>query len=447
MSLETLRSPTLREEVHLLSLESGLRVFFCPKPGFQKKYACYSTFYGSVDDAFRSEPLGAVRTVPAGIAHFLEHTLFETEEGNASDLFARNGAYSNAATSFSSTTYLFSSSRRFYENLGLLIDFVENPVFAPAKIEKERGIIEQEILHYEDEPGWVGYMGLLASLFAVHPMRVDIAGTVDSIRAIDSDLLHMCYRTFYHPANMILFVIGDLNGDEVFDFVRSRTRHVGAEAGGSGWQIERVYPTEPPDVSGRHFEAEMQVALPKLLIGYKEVDIPQMGPDLLHRELVSEFALDLLLGRGSEAFAELYEAQLALDDFSASYGACAGVGHVILGGETPDPAGLLQALERIVSGVCDGGLDTEAFRRAKRKFIGDFIRSFNSLEFIASNYTLYRFYDLDLFEAINTLEAIEQKDVERRIQDLFDPQRRALSLIRTPDGPGLEEMTKDTEPD
>ncbi len=274
--IETIRSETLREEVVRTTLPGGLAVYFCPKRGFRKRYACYSTFYGSVDSSFVT-PSAERLTVPDGIAHFLEHTLFETEKGNVSDLFARNGAYNNAATSFNTTTYLFASADRFFENLELLIDFVENPVFAPEKVEKERGIIEQEIQRYRDEPGWVGYMGLLESLFQNHPMRIDIAGTPESIASIDSETLHRCYRTFYDPRNMILFVVGDLDASEVFDRVAKVSRAGSPAANGDGFGIERVFPDEPDTVASGRFEKKMDVAQPKLLLGYKETGVPAMS--------------------------------------------------------------------------------------------------------------------------------------------------------------------------
>lgn len=426
------RSPTLQEEVHRVELAGGLQVFFCPKPGFKKKYACYATHYGSVDSVFRGPGESGASTVPDGIAHFLEHTLFETEKGNVSDLFGRNGAYNNAATSFSSTSYLFASSDRFYDNLELLVNFVENPVFDPDKVEKEKGIIEQEILRYQDEPGWVGYMGLLESLFKEHPLRIDIAGTVESIYKIDSETLHRCYRTFYHPRNMILFITGDLDLDEIFGFVDARSRYGSAGAGAedSGeWDVARVFPDEPGDVASPRFERDMEVALPKLLIGYKERGVPLKGPELLNRELTSEFALDLLLGRSSDAYADLYQAQLIQDDFSAFYYSCAGVAFVGMGGETPDPHGLRRALDTYLGDARDQGFQAEDFERQKRKYIGGFIRSFNSLEFIASNYTYYRFHDLDLFELVDALEAITREEVEERVKELFDPSRQAYSLI------------------
>ncbi|MBI4583639.1 MAG: insulinase family protein [Planctomycetes bacterium] len=421
------RNPTLQEEVQHAVLPSGLRIFFCPKPGFQKKYACYSAYYGSVDRLFRGPGESQPAPVPDGIAHFLEHTLFETPQGNVSDLFSRNGAYNNAATSFSTTTYLFASGDRFYDNLGLLIDFVENPVFQPEKVEKEKGIIEQEIYRYRDDPGWVGYMGLLESLFQRHPIRIDIAGTPESIRRIDSETLHRCYRAFYHPRNMILFVIGDLESEAVFDFAARRSK---ARAGAArSWEIERSYPPEPAEVERERFEARMEVALPKFLLGFKEVGVPSSGREFLSRELATEFALDFLFSRASDAFQELYQAQLVLDDFSASYHACAGIGYVAVGGETPDPEGLQRRLEELIAGFRERGLATEDFERQKRKFMGGFIRCFNSLEFIASHYTYYRFHDLDLFEVIDTLAGLGKDLIEERIQNLFSPQGKAASVI------------------
>jgi predicted Zn-dependent peptidase len=433
LSVETIRSPTLKEEVHRVVLPGGLPVYFCPKPEFRKRYACYSTFYGSVDNRFAAPGERQPSEVPDGIAHFLEHTLFETEEGNVSDLFARNGAHNNAYTSFSTTTYLFAAAERFYENLELLIRFVENPVFRPDKVEKEKGIIEQEIQRYRDDPSWVGYMGLLESLFVAHPLRIDIAGTAESIRRIDSETLHRCHRTFYHPRNMILFVIGELDRDQVFDFVAAKSRAGSAGAGGapgSGWRIDRLYPAEPDAVARERFEKPMEVALPKLLIGYKETGVPLAGRELLMRELVNDFALDILFGRSSDAFTRLYVSELALDDFSAGYHTCAGVGFVAIGGETPNPEGLEAAVGGILDGVSSRGLDAAEFERHKRKFIGGFVRSFNSLEFIANHYTGYRFHGLDLFDVVDALERIRREEVLDRIRALASPGRRAVSLIR-----------------
>ena len=222
-SVERVENSLLRETVFHTRLPSGLGVSFCPKPGFQRKYACYSTKYGSIDNEFVVED-GRRLHVPDGIAHFLEHTLFETEKGNVSDLFSLNGASNNAFTAFTHTTYLFSSSDRFYENLGLLVDFVETPAFRAEKVEKERGIIEEEIKGYEDSADWVSYMGILGNLFREHPIRIDIAGTAETIAKIDVETLQSCHDRFYRPSNMHLFVAGDLDCEDLFRFLAGRSR-------------------------------------------------------------------------------------------------------------------------------------------------------------------------------------------------------------------------------
>ena len=425
-------SKTLQEEVQAARLPSGLRVMFCPKPGFKKKYACYSTFYGSVDNQFIA-PGGEKVRVPDGIAHFLEHTLFEMEEANVSDLFARNGAYNNAATSFTTTTYLFASTDRFYDNLELLIRFVENPLFRQDRVDKERGIIEQEIKGYEDSPQWVSYMGLLENLFVNHPHRIDIAGTVESIGEIDVDSLQRCYDTFYNPSNMVLFFVGDLDPDELFDFVLTHSRTRSPRGGNDSREIDRIYPEEPTHVHRQETRKRMAVALPKLLLGFKEVGVPQSGKAFVEQELVSSLALEILFGHSGDLYRELYEQQLVMDDFGASYNSGAGVAYGLLGGDTPEPDRLRDALLGRAVELRKGGVDREDFEREKRRFLGNFISAFNSLEYIASNFTHYRFYDFDLFEAVDLIASVDQSAVEERMAEFLDTERHA-SFIVEPEG-------------
>jgi predicted Zn-dependent peptidase len=422
--IEHLESPTLREEVFRVRLPSGLRVSFCPRLGFQKKYACYSTHFGSVDNELAVDG-GRIVRVPDGIAHFLEHTLFETPEGNASDLFARYGASNNAYTSFTQTTYLFATSERFYENLALLIDFVEVPCFLEDRVEKERGIIEQEILGYEDSPDWVSYRGLLEGLFREHPVRIDIAGTVDSIRRIDVCTLQDCYDRFYQPSNMHLFVAGDLDRDDLFEFLAARSR----SRGGAGESIARRYPGEPAAVAREEARIEMDVAMPKLLVGYKEVGVPSSGKEFFLRELVSQLGLELVFGRSSDAFLELYTDQLILDDFSASYDAGAGIGYAMVGGDTPRPDELKRRIHQKADEVRSRGLRDEDFERGKRNFVGGFLRGFNSLEYIANNYTYYLFHDFDLFAASDLLREVTREIVEARLRELLAPESSAAFVV------------------
>src|SRR5690606_38157317 len=211
----------LDEELTVGTLPNGLEVFVLRKPGFSKKYAVFSTRYGSIDRTFRHPGDGTWHTVPDGIAHFLEHKLFEEEGGNAFDRFAALGASANAYTSYTMTSYLFSCSDHFRENLDILLDYVQEPYFTDENVEKEKGIIEQEIRMYQDHAAYRTMRTLLNCLYHQHPVRIDILGSVESIRRIDKDTLYRCHEAFYHPSNMALFVVGEVDPGEVFELVEA----------------------------------------------------------------------------------------------------------------------------------------------------------------------------------------------------------------------------------
>ncbi|MGQ9590648.1 MAG: EF-P 5-aminopentanol modification-associated protein YfmH [Planctomycetota bacterium] len=419
---------TLEEEAFGATYPSGFRAYVCRKPGFKRRYASYSAFYGSVDQEF-ALAAGANVKVPDGIAHYLEHVLFETPQGNASDIFAARGAYSNAATSYTVTSYLFESTGHFYENLDLLLDFVENPSFPVEKVEKERGIIEQEIQGTNDDPHWVGFVGLLENLFERHPIRAHIAGTVASIREISSDLLHECYRAFYAPSNMILCAVGDVDPEEFFDFVARRSKSARADGAPPRPPPARRYPEERPAAHRREALKAMDVALPKLFLGFKDVPAPSAGEPYVLQALEVGLALEILFGKSSPAYQELYEKGLILDDFGASYHAGAGVGFGLIEGDAPDPERLRQALLERIAAAGAQGIPPEDFERSKRNFLGGFIRAFNSLEYIARNYTFYRFHGFDLFELVDLVARIDREDMERRVRALLDPEKHAAYLI------------------
>ncbi|MBL4846701.1 MAG: insulinase family protein, partial [Planctomycetes bacterium] len=204
------------EEFHEGVTEDGLRVKVIPRPGYQKKFAIFVTDYGSIDTAFQAPGADQFCETPPGVAHFLEHKLFQTKEGDAFSEFARYGASANAFTSYTQTAYHFGTSSDFYPCLDLLLDFVAVPYFTPEAIDKERKVIAQEIRMYEDSPDAVAHLDLLQALYHSHPVREDITGSLDSICEIDGDVLELCHRTFYNPENMVLVVSGDLDPSEVY---------------------------------------------------------------------------------------------------------------------------------------------------------------------------------------------------------------------------------------
>ena len=332
---------TIQEKVYSETLPNGLQVVLVPKPDYTKTYAVFTTRYGSIDNHFQIEG-EPERRVPDGIAHFLEHKLFEEEWGDIFHTFAAQGASANAFTSHNRTAYLFSATNRVEENLETLIDFVQRPHLTPENVEKEKGIIEQEIRMYDDMPFWRGYRHLLEILFHRSPVRIDIAGTVESIAKIDRDTLMTCYGTFYHPSNMVLAVVGPFEPDTILAQVKanqSKKTHAPTRT------IERFFETEPGTVREQRHTVNMSVSRPLVLMGWKDATAAPAG-EQLRRELVMALVQDVVFGRASTLFQALLDTGLIDDSFSFDYECGVGYGFSYLGTETDDPAGVLGPLRR-----------------------------------------------------------------------------------------------------
>lgn len=423
----------LQETLHCYRIYPGLQLYVLPKAGYQNKYAAFSTHFGSIDTRFRIEGTEETAVVPEGVAHFLEHKLFEDERGNVFDRFAAFGASSNAFTTFTHTTYLFSTTDYFSQCLELLLDFVQEPYFTDESVSKEQGIIAQEIRMYDDNPNWRIFFDLLQSLYHHHPVREDIAGTVESIAGITPELLYRCYRRFYHPSNMALFVVGDLDPDGVWRQVEKNIeRHSYRELG----EIIRLYPEEPETVSRQRIAREMVVSEPLFNLGFKDPAVTQLeGNARLRREGAMEILLSAIFGPSEPLYNELYEELLIDDRFDADYTAEPGYGYVRIGGATRDPDQLYERIMEAIERIKTKGLDEEQFERHRRSSLGKFMRRFNSLEFIAHNYLAYRFRGSDLFSYPDLLQQVTLEEVQSLLGEVLVTERHALSMI-TPKAPG-----------
>lgn len=405
-------------------LESGLEIFIVPKPGLKKTYATYATHYGSIDSHFR--PPGATQRVdvPDGIAHFLEHKMYEKPEGH--DVFSRFaslGAYTNAYTEYTSTTFLFSATSEIDKCLETLLTLVEEPYFTQDNVEKEKGIIEQEIRMYLDMPGDRLHSNLMHALYHDNPVRLDIAGSVDSIRTITPDDLYLCYETFYHPSNMVLFIAGDVDAERLISQVARWENRRQVKPGGT---IQRIFPNEPNEVLQKHVEQSMPVAAPLWMMGYKGNVHHHSGIELLRNDLIMSFLWGLLLGPSSPLFNDLYQQGLINQRFSAHYTSAPTYGVSLMGGETPDPERLESVL---VNRLASFPLREADLARMKRRELGEFIGLFENLENLAYVFNAFSFRGIDLGMVPDVIQDITLEEIEEARREHLAEERRAVSVI------------------
>ncbi|AHD05892.1 EF-P 5-aminopentanol modification-associated protein YfmH [Paenibacillus larvae] len=419
--------PHLQETLYTEKMPGGLQVFILPKAGFKKTYATFTTRYGSVDNHFQVEGREEIR-VPDGIAHFLEHKMFEEPTGDIFSNLANKGASANAFTSFDRTTYLFTATEHIEDNLTTLIDFVQHPYFTDENVEKEKGIIGQEIQMYRDNPDWRSYYGLIEAMYSKHPIRIDIAGTVESISKITKGTLYECYNTFYHPSNMILFVVGGINPESIMELIRSNQAAKTFEPQG---MIRRYFEQEPYEIQEKKRVIVLPVSLPKCLFGIKEMAPGVKGRELLVQELTTKLVLDYLFSSSSDLYQQLYDEGLISDSFGYEYNSTAEYAFSMVGGDTRDPGKLLDRIKEEVNKVIEKGLDEKIFERTRKKKIGNFLRMLNSPEAIANEFTKYRMKQIDLFDFLEVYKQISLQQATQRLREHFNWDQMAISIVRS----------------
>lgn len=425
--MEQLHFEQLDETLFHEKLSNGLSVYILPKKGFSKTYVTFTTKYGSIDRSF--VPIGKTEavTVPDGIAHFLEHKMFEKEEGDVFQKFSQFGASANAYTSFTRTAYLFSATENLYENTETLLDFVQEPYFTEKTVEKEKGIIGQEITMYDDNPDWRLYYGVIENMYKEHPVKIDIAGTIESIDNITADHLYECYQTFYHPSNMLLFIVGAVDPNEMIDFVKkNQSQKQFAEPE----KIDRIFPEEQKEAAVDRRTLQMDVQKPKMYVGLKATQTGLSGSEMLKNELSIQLTLDLLFNRSSDFYTEAYEKGWIDESFAYDFTLEKGFGFAIVGSDTSHPEALEQAIKKTFKKAAEKwpfGLDE--LNRARRKRIGQFLRSLNSLEFMANQFTRYSFNDMDLFEVVPTLEKLTVEDLQTAFKSISGEEQQTVFTI------------------
>ncbi|CCL77023.1 Putative peptidase, M16 family [Clostridioides difficile T10] len=427
MSMEKIVNDILKEEVYYEKLQNGLDVYFMPKRGFMKKYAILATNYGSNDLEF--VPIGEDKKIRVneGIAHFLEHKMFEQPDGgDAFDKFSKLGVNANAFTNFTMTAYLFSATENFYESLEHLIDYVQTPYFTDENVEKEKGIIAQEIKMYNDDPDWNVYFNCLKAMYVNYPARIDIAGTVDSIYKITKEELYKCYNTFYNPGNMALFVVGDLDVEKVIDVTKKSNNYKVDRLSKS---IERFYPEEPEGVKEKEVIEKFPISMPMFNIGFKDSNVGLKGKELLRKEIVTDILVGMLFKKGSKLYEDLYMQGLINENFGAGFSSQVDYAFSIIAGDSKEPKKVKEIILDYIEKSKKEGLSKEEFERTKKKKIGSFIKCFDSINFIGNSFISYVFKDINLLEYLDVIKDITFEEVEERLKEHFKEEYCVISIV------------------
>ncbi|HBF7868232.1 TPA: insulinase family protein [Clostridioides difficile] len=425
--MEKIVNDVLKEEVYYEKLQNGLDVYFMPKRGFMKKYAILATNYGSNDLEF--VPIGEDKKIRVneGIAHFLEHKMFEQPDGgDAFDKFSKLGVNANAFTNFTMTAYLFSATENFYESLEHLIDYVQTPYFTDENVEKEKGIIAQEIKMYNDDPDWNVYFNCLKAMYVNYPARIDIAGTVDSIYKITKEELYKCYNTFYNPGNMALFVVGDLDVEKVIDVTKKSNNYKVDKLSKS---IERFYPEEPEGVKEKEVIEKFPISMPMFNIGFKDSNVGLKGKELLRKEIVTDILVGMLFKKGSKLYEDLYMQGLINENFGAGFSSQVDYAFSIIAGDSKEPKKVKEIILDYIEKSKKEGLSKEEFERTKKKKIGSFIKCFDSINFIGNSFISYVFKDINLLDYLDIIKDITFEEVEERLKEHFKEEYCVISIV------------------
>lgn len=410
------------EQVFFEDLENGLRIIVVEKPDYSKSMAFFATHYGGADRRFKIN--GEWLDTPSGIAHFLEHKMFDMEDGNALTMLAERGASANAFTSSDITAYHFECTDGFYDNLKLLLQFVSTPYFTQESVDKEQGIIGQEIKMIEDNPNFVLYYNLLKALYADNPIRDSVAGTVDSIAEITSETLYDCHKIFYNPSNMVLCVVGNVAAEKVIEMARNTLPSQPGEV------PERDYGTEKSDRPNMEkIEQNMEVGIPMFLIGEKAASNLK-GAEALKQLITGNLTLEYIIGASSPLYGRLYGDGLINSNFAVEFEAVANVAYSAISGESKSPETVLNMLKEEIMDILEKGIDTDLFARLKKAKKGSEIRGLNSFDNICYNVSSGYFHGYDYFETIDILDKVSAADILDFIKENLIPENFAISVVK-----------------
>lgn len=424
--MEKIYFETLKETLYHEKMANGLRVYLLPKMGFEKTYGLFSTKFGAIDTTFIPLNKDEMIKTEDGIAHFLEHKMFDMRDGDASEKFAKLGASTNAFTSSSRTAYLFSTTSNEYACIELLLDFVQKLEITPESVEKEKGIIGQEIKMYDDDPDWQVYFGSIQNLYQQHPVAVDIAGTVETVNRTDKDMLELCYNTFYHPSNMMIFVVGNIDPDKAMATIKENQ---GKKNFSLANPIVLKKVNEPKEIKTKEKVLTMDVEMNKIIVSIKVNEILENPKDKIKRELALNLLFDLLFSKSAKLYNDWLNQGIINDSFSASFTQERDYAFIQIGCDCNDYEALKEKLLDLIKDFDTIKIDQEDFNRIKKKNIGLFINMFNSPESIANLFSRYYFEGTNAFDLVDEVAKLEIDDIYD-VFKYFDLQYTSVCIVK-----------------
>ncbi len=419
--MQVIENLKVKEKVYIEKLENGLTVMIIPKKGIQKKYVIWGTNYGSNDSKFIVPGEDVETEVPKGVAHFLEHKMFEQANGtNSLDTLTALGAEANAYTTNDHTAYLFECTENFYPALDELMDYVQHPYFTDQNVEKEKGIIGQEIMMYDDYPEWRVYLNALEAMYHEHPVKLDITGTIETISHIDKEILYKCYNTFYNPSNMAMVVCGDFEPEKLLEEIKKRL----IDKKGNG-EIKRIYPNEEETIVKSNITKNMDVSQPIFVFGIK--DKPAEKKELVKKHIAIEILLNMIIGKSSKLYKKLYDEGLLFSVPTLDYEFSKGYAHILITGQSPNPE---KVYKRFKEEIVNLKIETQEFQRIKKRIYGEYVTEFNDISNIARMFLADFFKQINSFDYLEEITTINEEYISQILKEVFTDDKMVISVIK-----------------
>ena len=422
--MQVIESLKVKEKVYTEKLKNGLTVMIIPKEGIKKKYIIWGTHYGSNDSKFYVPGENQVTEVPKGVAHFLEHKMFEQENGrNSLDVLSGLGVNANAFTTNTHTAYLYECTDNFYKALDEFMDYVQHPYFTDENVEKEKGIIGQEIMMYDDYPEWKVYLNTLEAMYHNHPVKLDITGTIETISHIDKDILYKCYNTFYNPSNMCLVVCGDFIPEEILKEIEKRL--IDKKPLG---EIKRVYENEEESIVKSQVESKMEVSIPLYTIGIK--CSPPKQKEKVKTHIAIDILLNMIIGESSKLYQKLYKDGIILGMPSFEYEFTDEYAHILISGSSRKPEIFYSKIVEEFEKIKQNEINKEDFERTKKMIYGDYIKDYNDASNIARMFLGDFMNGINSFDYLEEITTLDINYVKQVLTDNFKKEKIVYSVVK-----------------